>query len=133
LNSRFTDGKPNYYYYVLFIFNCNWVDTRWQQYSTHLHTNSTQNTENGTYITIQKEWEVRAVPAFASYTLAFSLHLRKNYEKPQGSRKVPQYPSGSSTDTFTHKQYTEQHSEQNTQNGTHITIRILKITKERIT
>jgi hypothetical protein len=23
--------------------NCNWVDTRWQQYSTHLHTNSTQN------------------------------------------------------------------------------------------
>jgi hypothetical protein len=26
------------------------VTTRWQQYSTHLHTNSTQNTENGTYI-----------------------------------------------------------------------------------
>jgi hypothetical protein len=25
------------------------VDTRWQQYSTHFH-NSTQNTENGTYI-----------------------------------------------------------------------------------
>ena len=23
--------------------NCRWVDTRWQQYSTHLHTNSTQN------------------------------------------------------------------------------------------
>ena len=23
--------------------NSNWVDTRWQQYSTHLHTNSTQN------------------------------------------------------------------------------------------
>src|SRR5215510_6629589 len=23
--------------------NYNWVDTRWQQYSTHLHTNSTQN------------------------------------------------------------------------------------------
>jgi hypothetical protein len=34
--------------------NCNWVDTRWQQNSTHLHTNSTQNTENGTYITIKK-------------------------------------------------------------------------------
>jgi hypothetical protein len=39
--------------------NCNWVDTRWQQYSTHLHTNSTQNdimkqnTQNGTYITIR--------------------------------------------------------------------------------
>ena len=25
------------------IFNCNWVGTRWQQYSTHWHTNSTQN------------------------------------------------------------------------------------------
>ena len=24
--------------------NCNRVDTRWQQYSTHLHTNSTRNT-----------------------------------------------------------------------------------------
>jgi len=23
--------------------NWNWVDTRWQQYSTYLHTNSTQN------------------------------------------------------------------------------------------
>ena len=28
--------------YDIFI-NCNWVDTRWQQYSTHLHTNSTHN------------------------------------------------------------------------------------------
>jgi hypothetical protein len=25
-----------------------------QQYSTHLHTNNTENTENGTYITIKK-------------------------------------------------------------------------------
>ena len=23
--------------------NCSWVATRWQQYSTHLHINSTQN------------------------------------------------------------------------------------------
>jgi hypothetical protein len=45
----------------LFSFNCSWVDTRWLQYSTHLDTNSTQNTENGTYITM-KIWEVRAVP-----------------------------------------------------------------------
>jgi hypothetical protein len=36
------------------IFNRNWVDIRWQQYSTHLHTNNTQNSENGTYITIKK-------------------------------------------------------------------------------
>jgi len=25
------------------MFNCNLVATRWQQYSTHLHTNNTQN------------------------------------------------------------------------------------------
>jgi hypothetical protein len=36
------------------IYNCNWVDTRWQQYSTHLHTNNTQNTGNGTYIITTK-------------------------------------------------------------------------------
>jgi hypothetical protein len=35
-------------------FNRNWADTRWQQYSSHLHTNNTQNTENETYITITK-------------------------------------------------------------------------------
>jgi hypothetical protein len=33
---------------MIYIFNCNWVDTRWQYNSTHLHTNNTQNTENGT-------------------------------------------------------------------------------------
>jgi hypothetical protein len=26
---------------LLLLFNCNWVDTRWQQYSSHLRTNST--------------------------------------------------------------------------------------------
>jgi hypothetical protein len=40
-----------WYDMIGYIFNCNWVDTRWQQYSTHLHTNSTQKTETGTYIT----------------------------------------------------------------------------------
>jgi hypothetical protein len=40
--------------YIYIIYNRNWVDTRWQLYSTHLHTNNTQNTENGTYITVKK-------------------------------------------------------------------------------
>jgi hypothetical protein len=66
----------------LLIFNCNWVDTRWQQYSTHwvdtrwqqynthLHTNSTQDIENGTYITLKrKKWEVRAVPRLCEWHL----------------------------------------------------------------
>ena len=44
--------------YDIFV-NCNWVATRWQQYSTHLHTNSTQNntmkqnTQNWACITIR--------------------------------------------------------------------------------
>jgi hypothetical protein len=62
---RRTDFIDYLFIVCLFIINCNWVDTRWQQYSTHLHTNSTQNTENGTYITIKRKrkmWEVRAVP-----------------------------------------------------------------------
>ena len=29
-------------WYDIFV-KCNWVAARWQQYSTHLHTNSTQN------------------------------------------------------------------------------------------
>jgi hypothetical protein len=39
--------------------NCNWVDSRWQQYNRHLHTNKTQNntmkmnTQNRTYVTIR--------------------------------------------------------------------------------
>jgi hypothetical protein len=32
------------------IFNPNWADTRWQPYSSHLHTNNTHNTDNGTYL-----------------------------------------------------------------------------------
>jgi hypothetical protein len=38
------------------IFNRNWVDTRWQQYISHLHTNNIQNTEE------MRIWEVQAMP-----------------------------------------------------------------------
>jgi hypothetical protein len=37
-----TDGRSSEKYLIFDIFvNCNWVVTRWQQYSTHLHTNNT--------------------------------------------------------------------------------------------
>jgi len=37
---------------------CNWVVTRWQQYSTHLHTNSTQNdTKQTIHRTTQLFWK----------------------------------------------------------------------------
>jgi preprotein translocase subunit SecY len=66
--------------YLFIYFYCNWVDARWQQYSTHLHTNSTHNTENRTYITI-KNVKCGPCPVFASYILAFVLQLRKKHGK----------------------------------------------------
>jgi hypothetical protein len=48
-----------------------------------LHTNSTQNTENGTYITIKRKklGKCGPCPFFASYTLAFAIQLRKKHGK----------------------------------------------------
>jgi hypothetical protein len=54
-----------------------------QQYSTHLHTNSTQNTENGTYITIKRKKVEKCGPClfFATYTLEFALQQKKKHGK----------------------------------------------------
>jgi hypothetical protein len=87
-----------------YLFNCNWVDTRWQQYSTHLHTNRTQNTENGTYITIKKIGNCGPCPVFASYTLTFALQLRKKHRKTSVRvvEKCPDIPVAVVQYTFTH-------------------------------
>jgi hypothetical protein len=70
--------------FVVIYFFCKWVYTRWQQYSTHLNTNSIQNTDNETYIPIKKFRKCGPCPVFAGYNLAFALQLRgKNTEKPQ--------------------------------------------------
>jgi hypothetical protein len=85
-------------YLFLFIFNCTCVDSRWQQYSTRLHTNSTQNTKNGTYTYINKIREVRAVSRlcelYPGICLTTEEKARKNLS--QGSRKLSRYPGGSS-------------------------------------
>jgi len=40
---------------LIYLLNCKWVATRWQQYSTHLHTNNTQNdTKQTIHRTTQK-------------------------------------------------------------------------------
>jgi hypothetical protein len=90
--------------------NCNWVDTRWQWYSTHLHTNNTQNNTiniktiritNKTTQTTNLE-ECWPCPVFVRFSLAFVLQLRKNTRKTlsQGSRRdwtaVPSQPCHSS-------------------------------------
>jgi hypothetical protein len=48
-------------------------------------THNTQNTENGTYITIKKLTNLGSAgraPSLTSYTLAFALQLRKKDGKP---------------------------------------------------
>jgi hypothetical protein len=84
---------------VLFdIFNCNWVATRWQYYSTHLHTNSTQNDTKQTIHRIQKIERhknignlVRPVPQLCVFNTGICLTTE---EKPwkslsQGTQRVP--------------------------------------------
>jgi hypothetical protein len=61
----------------------------------------------------KKEWEVLAIPVFASYTLAFALQLRKKRGKTSVRvvGKCPDIPVAVVQYTFTHKQYTEQQNE----------------------
>ena len=75
--------------------NCNWVNTRWQCYSTHnqyieQHNNNrtTQKTaqHNNNRKTIAQHndnyfWRVRTVPRLVSLTLAFAWQLRKKHGK----------------------------------------------------
>ena len=65
-------------WYDIFV-NCNWVVTRWQKYSTRLHTNNTQNdTKQTIHSAIQLE-ECGPCPVLASYTLTFALQPRKKH------------------------------------------------------
>ena len=57
----YTTNIKNWYdmmiWYDIFV-NCNWVVTRWQQYSTHLHKNNTQNdTKQTIHRTTQQFWK----------------------------------------------------------------------------
>ena len=70
--------------YDIFV-NCKWVATRWQLYSTHLHTNNTQNdTKQTIHRTAQKNntkilEQCGPWPDLSSYTLALALQLRKKH------------------------------------------------------
>jgi hypothetical protein len=81
--------------------------------AAHLHTNSTQNTENGTYITIKNVEKCGPCPVFASCTLAFTLQLRKKHGNTsvRVDEKCPDIPVAVVQYTVTHKQHTEQHNE----------------------
>jgi len=86
-----THGRYCTKWYDVFV-NCNWVVTRWQYYSTHLHTDNTQNkTKNKktTQITTNVE-KCGPCPVFANFTLAFSLQLRKTHGKTPIRVRKPQ-------------------------------------------
>jgi hypothetical protein len=72
-----------YMIYDIFV-DCNLVDTRWQQYSTHVHTNSTQNST----INLEECW-----PCHRLYELYPGICLTAEGKKwknlSQGSRRVP--------------------------------------------
>jgi hypothetical protein len=62
-----------------------WLTPGGSSTAPHLHTNSTLNTENGTYKTIKKIWKCEPCPVFPSYTLAFSLRRREKQGNPSFS------------------------------------------------
>jgi hypothetical protein len=81
--------------------NCSWVDTRWQQYSTHLHTNNPQNTtmkqktQNRTFITIRirkltKEYIniTRKIHNLQNQTEAYKTCKRIYNDKKNGTKRI---------------------------------------------
>jgi hypothetical protein len=95
-------------WYDIFV-NCNWVDTRWQWYSTHLHINNTYNNtiNNKTNnkqnnINLEEYWPC---PVFCEFypdiCLTTEGKARKNIS--QGSRRDSKYTHYQ--DTHTHKHY----------------------------
>jgi hypothetical protein len=77
-------GMIWYDIYDIFV-NCNWVATRWQQYSTHLHTNNTQNN------TFHQFGRVLAVPRLCELYPDICLTTEQKARKTlsQGSWRMP--------------------------------------------
>jgi hypothetical protein len=67
------------------IFNCNWLASRWQQYSTHLHTNNTQNDAKQIISrTTQKFWKSAGrAPSFRVLPWNLPYNWEKSADKPQ--------------------------------------------------
>ena len=86
---------------IWYIFNCNCVATRWQQYSTHLHTNSTQNDTNKQYIEQHKNFgRVRAVPRLCGLYPGICLTTQEKARKNTSAKSVKEFISGHSAYIF---------------------------------
>jgi hypothetical protein len=71
-------------WYDMFV-NCNWVATRWQQFSTYLHTNNTQNdTKQTIHRTTQKFWKTAGrAPSLRVLPWHLPCNRGKSTEKPR--------------------------------------------------
>jgi hypothetical protein len=75
-------------WYDVFV-NCNWVVTRWQQYSTHIHRNNTQNETKQTHRKIQKFWKSAGLaPSWPVIPWHLPYNWGKNTENPQSWHAV---------------------------------------------
>jgi hypothetical protein len=79
---------------------------------TFTHKQHTEYRERNIHNKDKKIGKCGPCPVFASYTLAFALQLRKKHGKSSVRvvKKCPDIPVAAVQYTFTHKQYTEQHS-----------------------
>jgi hypothetical protein len=72
-------------YDMIYLLNCSWVATRWQQYSTRLHTNNTQDETKETILvrTTQEFWKFSAdrVPSLRVIPCDLTYNWGKNTEK----------------------------------------------------
>ena len=83
-----TQAKSNFYRQIDIFVNCNWVVTRWQQYSTHLHTNNIQNDTKQTIHRItQKFWKsLDRAPSWLVIPWHLPYNCRKSKETPQSGQ-----------------------------------------------
>ena len=98
--------------YDIFV-NCSWVATRWQQYSTHLHTKNTRNdTKQTIHRTAQQFGRVGAVPHLCGFYPGICLTTEEKAWKnlSQGSRRVP----AGTMKIYTHAIRTHRHNNKNT-------------------
>jgi hypothetical protein len=110
------------------------VVTRWQQYSAHLHTNSTHNTAAQHTFTHTQYTQYSSTAHIYTRTVhtiqQYSTHLHTNRTHKQYTHLYTNstHIYTQTVHTFTHKQYTHLHtnSTHNTQNGTYIKIKLFR-------
>jgi hypothetical protein len=74
--------------YMMYLLNCNWVATRWQQYSTHLHTTVHRTAQYKQYTEQNKNFRKSAGRAPSLRVLPWHLPYNwvKSTENPHSAR-----------------------------------------------